>query len=127
MIVVAICAASVVGIIAVVAFVLLMTGGAQTPRPSSATTCLYPPGQSEVVPVATKESALHDLVGARSDEAVAALVRGGQYFVVQRGVRADAMRGGGLGVRRVLIIEGPHAGRIGFVPSEFLQPRRAGR
>lgn len=83
---------------------------------------LWSPDAKEVYMASGKEEChqLAKLVAEKRDGDVAAMVTGGKAFGEPTGTRVEVI-GESYNERQVQVLGGPHAGRIGWVPFEWLK------
>jgi hypothetical protein len=63
---------------------------------------------------------LHDALAARDQVGLDRLMASGKVFRVSNGTRAKLIKAGFVS-RKVRILDGPHAGRAGWIESEFVR------
>lgn len=80
---------------------------------------LSAPGGASHVAIAATEEVLEEMQRAGSDRAIAALVVGGAGFVVQEGTEVTVI-GAKEWKKKVVVTDGPMAGRTGWVPRAWL-------
>ena len=77
------------------------------------------PTGGESVVLAVSKSALDEMLSAGSDRAIAVMVLDGSAFLVPQNTSVSIVDRGFL-VRKVLVLEGPMAGRTGWTPKEWV-------
>jgi hypothetical protein len=98
------------------------SAGCQNQVTSGAGVLRVPSGGAYVV-VAVSSEALDEMINAGSDRGIAALVLGGEGFVVPQGTQVSIIGSGGFGKKKIVITDGEMTGRIGVVPMEWVVAR----
>jgi DNA-directed RNA polymerase subunit RPC12/RpoP len=94
------------------------TASPQSAGCSSSDCVLRVSGTANVVVAVTKKS-LNEMMSSGSDRAIAVMVLNGSAFLVPQNTPVSIVDRG-LGVRKVLVTDGPMTGRAGWTPAEWV-------